>query len=78
MFHIVLHHQKHCTCIYQGVLLSCHLRYLNNAVSSQIHKKYNWQHASVELAIYTAHVEGGQAGQECYCMHYVITRCGQK
>ena len=32
---IVLHHHKHCTRIYQGVLLSSHLRYLNDVVSTR-------------------------------------------
>ena len=38
--HIVLRHHKPCD---QGVLPSSCLRYLNNAISSQIYKKYNWQ-----------------------------------
>ena len=38
------------------------LRFLNNAVSSQIYKKYNWQRASVELAVCITHIEGRQAG----------------
>ena len=59
---IVLHHHKHCTRMYQGALPSSRLRYLNKAVSSQIYKKYNWQHTSIELAICTAHVKGCRAG----------------
>ena len=46
---IVLCHNKQCACVCQGVLPSSCLRYFNNAVSSQIYKKYNWQCASVEL-----------------------------
>ena len=57
--HSVLHHHKHCA---WRVLLSAHLRYLNNAMSSQIYKKYNWQCANVELAICTACIEGRWAG----------------
>ena len=31
-------------------------------MSSQIYKKYNWQHASTELAICTDRIEGRQVG----------------
>ena len=58
----VLHHHKHCTCVYQRMLPISHLRYLNKAVSLQIYKKCNWQHASAELATWKTHVEGCQAG----------------
>ena len=59
-FHSVLH--KHCEYIYQGALPSSCLRYLSKALSLQLYKKYDWQHASAELAICTAHVEGCRAG----------------
>ena len=59
---IVLHHHKHCARIYQGALLSSRLRYLNNTVSLQIYKKYNWQCASVELTLCTAYMEGHWLG----------------
>ena len=49
---IILRHHKLCACIHQIALLFSHLRHLNNAVSSQIYKKYNWQCATVELATY--------------------------
>ena len=38
------------------------LRYLNKAVSWQIYKKYNRQHASAKLDICTARIEGCRAG----------------
>ena len=50
----IIRHYKHCERIYQGALPSSCLRYLNKAVSSQIYKKYNWQHVNDELAIHTA------------------------
>ena len=31
-------------------------------MSSQIYKKYKWQHAIATLAIYTAFIEGRQVG----------------
>ena len=74
---IVLRHHKHCACIYQGALPSSCLRYLNNAVSSQIYKKYNWQHASVELGICTARVEGHRAGQRALLHAYIICVVGE-
>ena len=68
--HSVSHHYKHCEHVYQGVLPSSRLRYLNKTVSSQIYKKYNWQCVS--------RVEGHRAGwgQERYSMyvlrHYAL------
>ena len=56
----VIHHYKHCEHVYQGALPSSCLRYLNKAVSSQIYKKYNWQHVNDELAIHTACEKGRQ------------------
>ena len=50
--HSVIRHYKHCERVYRGALPSSCLRYLNKAVSSQIYKKYNWQHVNDELAIY--------------------------
>ena len=58
----------HCTHVYQGVF-----SILLFAVSSQVYKNYNWQHASAELAICTACVEGCRWSIQCYCMHYMIT-----
>ena len=54
----VTRHYKHCERVYQGALPSSCLRYLNEAVSSQIYKKYNWQHVNDELAIRTACEKG--------------------
>ena len=58
----ILHHYKHCTRVYQGVLPSSPLKDFNKAVSQQICKKYNWQHVNTKLAICTAHIEGRQTG----------------
>ena len=58
----VLRHYKHCERVYQGVLPSSRLRYLNKAVSLQIYKKYNLQHANDKVAICTACVERRRAG----------------
>ena len=58
----VKRHYKHCERVYQGALPSSCLRYLNKAVSSQIYKKYNWQHVNDELAIRTACEKGRRAG----------------
>ena len=54
-----------------------HLRYLNKAMNRQIYKKYNWQSASAKLTTCTATQRGAGRDQECYCMHYIITRCVQ-
>ena len=35
-------------------------------MNRQIYKKYNWQHASTELDICTAHIEGRWAGLRVY------------
>ena len=48
--------------VYQGALLFSHLKYLNEALSLQIYKKYNWQHAGAMLAICTAYIEERHAG----------------
>ena len=45
---------------------------------ANLHKKYNWQRASTELAICKAHEEGAGRGQEYFCMHYIIVHCRQK
>ena len=58
----VICHYKHCEHVYQGALPSSCLRYLNKAVSSQIYKKYNWQHINDELAIRTACEKGRRTG----------------
>ena len=60
--HSVIRHYKHCERVYQGVLPSSCLRYLNKAASSQIYKKYKWQHVNNELAIRTACEKGCQTG----------------
>ena len=64
--------------VYQGLgmLPSSRLRYLNKAVSLQTCKKYNWQCASAELAICTAHIEGCWVGPNC--MYYIIMHWGVK
>ena len=77
--HSVLRHHEHCACVYQEMWPSSCLKYLNKVMSLQIYKKqiYNWQYASAELAIHTAHVEEHQElASVCYCMHYIITHCG--
>ena len=61
----ILHHCKHCTRVYQGVLLSSPLKIFNKAVSQQICKKYNWQHASTKLAKCTAHVDRAKSATAC-------------
>ena len=71
--HSVIHHYKHCECVYQGALPFSCLMYLNKAVSSQIYKKYNWQHVNDKLAIY---VQLAKRGQECYSMYYVLRIAG--
>ena len=50
--HSVLHHHEHCRCVYTVYVsgsAACrpwsHLEDLNKAMSLQIYKKYNWQHA---------------------------------
>ena len=53
MPHSVLHHHQHCVFIRQ----CSHPLALNKAMSSQIYKKYNWQHPSTELEICTACVD---------------------
>ena len=53
---------SHCERVYQRALPSSCLRYLNKAVSSQIYKKYNWQHVNNELAIRTACEKGAPDG----------------
>ena len=58
----IIRHYKHCECVYQGALPSSCLRYLNKAVSSQIYKKYNWQHVNNELAIHAACEKGCWTG----------------
>ena len=58
----VICHYKHCERVYQEALPSSCLRYLNKAVSSQIYKKYNWQHVNNELAIRTACKKGRRTG----------------
>ena len=60
--HSILCHHKHSACIYQGALPSFHLRYMNKAVSLQIYKKYNWQHASAKLVICTTRIVGHRVG----------------
>ena len=72
----VIRHYKHCERVYQGVLPSFCLRYLNKAVGSQIYKKYNWQHVNDELAIRTAREKGAGRGQERYSMYYVLRIAG--
>ena len=73
---IVLRHHKHCARIYQGALPSSRLRYLNNAVSLQIYKKYDWQRANVALAICTARVEGRRAEARAllHALHHYALR----
>ena len=73
----VIRHYKHCECVYQGALPSSCLRYLNKAVSSQIYKKYNWQHVNDELAIRTACEKGRRAGPRALQHVLCLTRCGR-
>ena len=74
---IIIRHYKHCERVYQGALSSSCLRYLNKAVSSQIYKKYNWQHVTDDkLAIRTACEKGRRTGQERYSMYYVLRIAG--
>ena len=74
----VIRHYKHCECVYQGALPSSSLRYLNKAVSSQIHKKYDWQHVKDELELYVQLAKRGAGrDQERYSMHVLcLTHCG--
>ena len=71
----VIHHYKHCECVYQGALSSSCLRYLNNAVSSQIYKKHNWQHVNDELAIRTACEKGRRTGPRALQHVLCLTHC---
>ena len=73
----VIHHYKHCECVYQGALPSSCLRYLNKAVSSQIYKKYNWQHVNDELAIRTACEKGRRTGPRALQHVLCLTNCGR-
>ena len=51
----------------------------NKVMSKFARNDDNWQLAGAELAICTARVEGGtRRDQERYCIHYVVTDCGQK
>ena len=53
---VILGHHKHCAHVYQGVLVSSCLRYLNNARSLQM--KFNWQGASYVHSLHRG-VPGG-------------------
>ena len=69
----VLHHHEHCACVYEGVLPSSRLKYLNKAMGLQIYKKYNWHCGGAELA--TACIEGRRAGLRVLLhtlCHYVL------
>ena len=74
--HSILCHHKHSACVYQGVLPSFRLRYMNKAMSLQIYKKYNWQQASAKLVICTAHIEGHRAGPRAllHALHHYALR----
>ena len=71
-----VHHYKRCVCIYQGALLSTVLRYLNKAVSLQIYKKCNLQHASAKLATCATHIEGHWVGPRVllHALHHYSLR----
>ena len=73
----VIRHYKHYKCVYQGALPSSCLRYLNKAVSSQIDKKYNWQHVNDELAIRTACKKGHWTGPRALQHVLCLTHCGR-
>ena len=75
MLRSVIRHYKHCECVYQGALPSSCLRYLNKAVSSQIYKKYNWQHVNDELAICTASEKGRRTGPRALQHVLCLTHC---
>ena len=69
------HHHKHCTHVYQEAFPSSCLKYLDKAMSLNIHKKYNWQHASVKLAICKTDIDGYQAGPRALLhavCHYML------
>ena len=72
----VIRHYKHCERVCQGALPSSCLRYLNKAVSSQIYKKYNWQHVNDELAIHTACEKGRRTGPRALQHILCLTHCG--
>ena len=74
----VLYHHKHCVRMYQGALLSSHLKYLNKATSLQVRKKYNWQCAGAEITICTGCVVEHQVGSRMllHALHHY--HCGQK
>ena len=72
----VIHHYKHCERVYQGALPSSCLRYLNKAVSSQIYRKYNWQHVNDQLAIRTACEKGRRTGPRALQHVLRLTHCG--
>ena len=72
-----LQRNKHCKRVYQGVLPSSCLRYLNKAVSLQIYKKCNWQHVNDELAIRTACEKGCWTGPRALQHVLCLTHCGR-
>ena len=76
----VLHPHKHCMLVYQRVLSSSRLRYLNKAVNLQICKKQNWQSASAELATFTTWEEGTleRTKSTTACITSIIIYCEQK
>ena len=71
----VIRHYEHCERVYQGALPSSCLRYLNKSVSSQIYKKYNWQHVNDELAIRTACEKGRRTGPRALQHVLCLTHC---
>ena len=73
----VIRHYKHCERVYQEALPSSCLGYLNKAVSSQIYKKYNWQHVNEELAIRTACEKGCRTGPRALQHVLCLTHCGR-